>query len=364
MNPARNEEDLTFMDQLKKFAIKGLLGFQTILLYGMGQRLGIFDYLLKKASDTPNSDDISSINFTLNELSQELGLEPKSLDGWAHMAIECGIFEVDDSCDKCIKTAPFVYYLLVDRKNMFYMGDVLHGYYYMATFQEEFLANFKTGKKINPSNLPVGIKEVTQRMSAGQGLLIRKVFEEHCKSHKKVLEDNGSLLEVGCGLGYNLENWAKEFPTTKIVGLDIDCEAVEYANKLIKQNNWNNIINIICMGTSEYIAAHKDRFDVIVLNQVLHEMDPEKNYRKKVFQDLYTLLKDDGLLIVGEHMIPGIFAPNQAKYYEIMHKWFEVGVGSHFYDEDSFREFIEDTPFRKAELVREGRDYFWAVQKQ
>ena len=63
-------------------------------------------------------------------------------------------------------------------------------------------------------------------------------------------------------------------------------------------------------------------------------------------------------------MIPGIFAPNQAKYYEIMHKWFEVAVGSSFYDEESFREFIEGTPFEKAEIVRGDRDYFWAITRQ
>ncbi|MFX0207815.1 MAG: class I SAM-dependent methyltransferase [Candidatus Hodarchaeota archaeon] len=363
MSPAKRNEEPTFMNQLKKVAIKGLLGFQTILLYGMGQRLGIFDYLLEKATSSSNSNDISSINFILEELSQNLSLDPIYLDAWVHMAIECGIFELDDSCNECIKTAPFIYYLLVDRKNMFYMGDILHGYYYMAPYQDEFLSNFRTGEKINPFILPEEIKEVTQRMSAGAGSLVVKVFEEHCESYKKILETGGSLLEVGCGFGYNLEIWAKNYPTSNMVGLDIDCEAVKIANKVVSQNNWEDRIEIVCTEVGEYATAHKKIFDVIVLNQVLHEMDSKETYRQKVFQDLYSLLKDDGLLVVGEHMIPGIFATNQAKYYEVMHKWFEVGIGTHFYDEDSFREFVKSTPFTKAEFLREGRDYFWAIQK-
>lgn len=329
----------------------------------MGQRLGIFDYLLQKATSTSDSNDISSVNFTLEELTLKLSLDPVYLDGWVHMAIECGILELDDSCSNCIRTAPFVYYLLVDRKNMFYMGDILQGYYYMAPYQDEFLSNFKTGEKLNPLILPDEIKEVTQRMSAGVGSLVEKVFAEHCESYKEILETGGSLLEVGCGFGYNLEIWAKNYPTSNMVGLDIDCEAVENANKVVSQNNWSDRIEIVCTEVSEYATAHKNEFDVIVLNQVLHEMDPQESYRQKVFQDLYTLLKDDGLLVVDEHMIPGIFAPNQARYFEIMHKWFEVGIGAYFYDEDSFREFIKSTPFQGAEFVREGRDYFWAIKK-
>jgi cyclopropane fatty-acyl-phospholipid synthase-like methyltransferase len=243
------------------------------------------------------------------------------------------------------------------------MGDILHGYYYMATFQDEFISNFKTGEKLNPFILPEEVKKVTQRMSAGTGSLVEKIFSEQSQIHRRVLEKGGSLLEVGCGCGYNLETWAKNYPASNMVGLDIDCEAVKIASKVVSQNNWNNRIEIVCTELSEYATAHKNKFDVIVLNQVLHEMDPQETYRQKVFQDLYTLLKDDGLLVVGEHMIPGIFSPNQGRYFEIMHKWFEVGIGAHFYDEESFREFVKSTPFRKADLLREGRDYFWAIQK-
>jgi SAM-dependent methyltransferase len=363
LSQKEDNTEVNFIDQLKKFAIKGLLGFQTILLYGMGQRLGIFDYLLQIGNNISDSNKVDSVTFTIDELSQKLDLDPIYLDGWVHMAIECGIFELDDSCDKCIKTSPFVYYLLVDRNNMFYIGNILHGYYYMAVFQDEYLANVKTGGKMNPFTIPKEIKDVTQRMSAGTGLLVEKVFSEHCESHKEVLEEGGVLLEVGCGFGYNLENWAKKYPTSNMVGLDIDSEAVDNANKVVARNNWQDRIDIVCSELNVYAKSHERKFDVIVLNQVLHEMNPIGNFRRKVFQDLYALLKDDGLLVVGEHMIPGIFAPNQARYFEIMHKWFEVGIGSHFYDETSFREFIEMTPFTKAELIREGRDYFWAVKK-
>ena len=125
-----------------------MLGFQTILLFGLGRRLGIFDYLNEKVKSSPNPEDVSSVTFTPSELIQELKLETNYLDGWLHMALECGIFERDTSYDRCLKTAPYVYYLLVDRDNLFYFGDFLGGFTYQGVLQEDLLANFKTGKTI------------------------------------------------------------------------------------------------------------------------------------------------------------------------------------------------------------------------
>ncbi|MHA1984862.1 MAG: class I SAM-dependent methyltransferase, partial [Candidatus Hodarchaeales archaeon] len=186
---------------------------------------------------------------------------------------------------------------------------------------------------------------------------------KHCRDYKTKLEIGGSLLEGGCGLGFNLSNWANKYPNSNMVGIDIDNKAIQYANKIVAKNNSNTPIEFMCVDTSEFRNAHSKEFDVIIVNQVLHEMETKENYRQKVFQDLYALLKDDGLLVVGEHMIPDMFAPNQARYFEIMHKWFEVGVGSQFYDESSFRKFVESTPFRNVELISEDKDYFWAIKK-
>ncbi len=84
-------------DQMKEFAIKSMLVFQTVLLFGLGRRLGIFDYLNEKAKSSPSPNDVSSVIFTLDELAQELKLDSTYLDGWLHLTLECGIFERNGS---------------------------------------------------------------------------------------------------------------------------------------------------------------------------------------------------------------------------------------------------------------------------
>jgi hypothetical protein len=111
-----------------------------------------------------------------------------------------------------------------------------------------------------------------------------------------------------------------------------------------------------------------------MLNQVLHEMDPNENYRIKVLEQIYYLLKDDGLLIIGETMMPDIFDENTDQLlYDIMHKWIEIIFPSRFYNYKSFKELINLTPFKKIELIQEEEalksasfvpiSYFWAIRK-
>jgi len=93
-------------------------------------------------------------------------------------------------------------------------------------------------------------------------------------------------------------------------------------------------------------------------------MDPDENYRRGVFEDLYTTLKEGGLLVVVEHMIPSLFTPTDLfMFLEVWHKYLEVGFKSKFYDEKEFQEFIATTSFKKAEFIREKGDYFWALRK-
>jgi SAM-dependent methyltransferase len=354
-----SNNEITFYDQLKKIAVKSLLGFQTVLIYGLGRRLGIFDYLQSKGSE-----DTLVITFTIEEIVQALELNPVHLEAWLHMALTCGLFEQDESCDQCLKTAPYIYTLLVDRDNMFYMGDVLGGFYYMAPYQDGYLENFKTGKTMSYFDLPEEVRIVGNRMSATQGKRVIDIFSNSCDEHQEKLKASGSFLEIGCGYGFNLKNWVEQYPQTQFVGIDIDNQAIDHTKTLITKHNWQQRVDVEHIELKDYVQRSNLKFDVALLNLVLHEMESEGNYRQLVFEDISSLLKDDGILIVAEPMIPGIFAPNQARYFEIMHKYMEVGLWrSRFYDKDSFEEFVRTTPFKNAELVYSDKDYIWVISK-
>jgi len=84
LNQTDDKPVITMKEQLKKFAIKGMVGFQTVMIYGMGRQLGIFNYLYEKSKTQSSKGKVSSISFNLEELSKKLNLDLTYLDGWLH----------------------------------------------------------------------------------------------------------------------------------------------------------------------------------------------------------------------------------------------------------------------------------------
>ncbi|MHA2025796.1 MAG: class I SAM-dependent methyltransferase [Candidatus Thorarchaeota archaeon] len=358
-----NDSDVTIFEQIEKFSIKSLYGFQTVIIYGLGARLGIFDYLLAKGKEAGES--VESVTFTFDELANETSLDREYLEAWLHMGLECGIFEIESTEDRILKTAPHVYNLLIDRENMFYVGGNLSTFYLMAPYQNTLAENFRTGVRLSYLDLPPEDYQLGQSACTITSRAVENVYSRIYDDHRRGLDKGGSILEVGCGYGYNLGIWGETYEKALIVGIDIDPNGVAFSKEIIKRNNWQDRIEVLQTSINNYASSHIQEFDLILMNHVLHEMDPDYSYRKDAFKDLYSMLKDDGILIVVEHNIPDMFEPKMRNlFFEVWHKLFEVGMESKFYSRDEFQEFVAGTPFETAELVEDENVYFWVLKRK
>ncbi len=355
------KKELTFIDQFKKFGIKNVIGYQTVQIYGLGSRLRIFSYLKEKHE---KSGGVSPISFSLDEIAENLELDRRYLDAWIHMALECRIFEIENSDDRTLKPAPFIYELLIDDKNPAFVGGMLVTVSLQSLTGLDMLESFKTGELGSPYDSPEGYR-LAQMGTIGQSKQIENLFSRKFEDHARILNQGGSFLEVGCGYGNNLEIWATRYDKVQMVGIDIDPNGIKYTKNLVAEKKWDHRIEIQEITIEEFAPSNKNRFDVIMLHQVLHEMDLDDSYRRMAFEQMYLVLKDTGVLIVGEHMVPEMFdeKPKRTIFFEIWHKYLEVGIYSKFYSEKSFKEFILTTPFKNSELIQEGGNYFWAISK-
>jgi len=359
----QDNAEISIKDQIKKFAINSLYGFDTIILIGMGRKLGIFDYLHEKTKSISNANRYNVAKFTLDEIAERLNLDVTYLDAWLHLALECSLFEIDDLNKKSLKTAPFVYELLIDHNHISYIGGTLGAFYNIALAQEIMLKNFKTGKKMDLLKLPGDVVKDLQERSRRFGRLIENQFSKSFTDFCKNLQKQSSILEVGCGYGLNIETWAKKYEKARFIGIDIDPNGIEFAQKLVDQNKWNERIKVFKISTNEFARNNKDKFSLIILNQVLHEMNPNEKYRRQLLKDLYSLLNENGILLVGESMVPDTYTPKEPfKLFDITHKFSEAGSSS-FYNEKTFKAFIDSTPFTKAEFIKERGIKFWVIRK-
>ncbi|MFW9818938.1 MAG: class I SAM-dependent methyltransferase, partial [Candidatus Thorarchaeota archaeon] len=240
-------------------------------------------------------------------------------------------------------------------------------FYYLAPYQDSILEYIKGAGTLTTTEFygeyPEEVIRATQKMSARVGSLIERLFAKNFKDFCRTLRSNSSILSVGCGYGYTLAMWAKKYKKARFVGIDIDSRGISAAQKLIEENDLSERVEILEIPLDKYAKQSETKFNLILLNQVLHEMEKDNTYRLNVFNDLHILLEDDGILLVVESMIHDIFDPAEKfQLFDIMHKFLEADFAG-FYDEKSFKQFINSTPFKEADFIKEKGTYFWIIRK-
>jgi 2-polyprenyl-3-methyl-5-hydroxy-6-metoxy-1,4-benzoquinol methylase len=88
----------------------------------------------------------------------------------------------------------------------------------------------------------------------------------------------GSVLDFGCGTGYNTSYFAKSFPERKFYGLDTDLKFIEFAKKNYASDNVQFI--------NDSILHLKGPFGFIYSVDVLHHVDELDAVIRKVYEIL------------------------------------------------------------------------------
>lgn len=124
----------------------------------------------------------------------------------------------------------------------------------------------------------------------------KKGTEFLIKAIKKYFNDTTNIvvLEVSCNIGLTAIEIAKKF-NCKVIGIDIDDNAIQKAKQNIKDNNLEHLIKVYKMDAAN-IELENMKFDVII-NEAMLSM--YKN--KSIFLDSYfNLLKDNGILLTHD----------------------------------------------------------------
>jgi ubiquinone/menaquinone biosynthesis C-methylase UbiE len=104
------------------------------------------------------------------------------------------------------------------------------------------------------------------------------------------IEDDGSLLDVGCGIGYFTIPASKLLINNKVIGLDIVPEILDFAREKAVGIN-----NIEFITSEEYCFPVKDEsFKYVLIGNVIHEVLDKAKY----FNEVKRVLKDDGYFLI------------------------------------------------------------------
>lgn len=117
---------------------------------------------------------------------------------------------------------------------------------------------------------------------------LNKTYGYYLKKYERFVKEKGSLLEIGCGNGFFLEEALRQ-GYTKVAGVEPGGASIEKARADIKP--------FIKQGMFSKELFGSERFDTIVIFQTLdHLLDPNK-----VLRDAFALLKPGGIFIAINH---------------------------------------------------------------
>jgi SAM-dependent methyltransferase len=145
---------------------------------------------------------------------------------------------------------------------------------------------------------------------------------------KRYFPEAKELLEIGCGTGFVLHNFAKEFPEMHLTGAELFISGLTFARSRVPSASF------VQMDARR--IPYRDEFDVIGIFDVLEHIDEDE----KVLGELYKAVKPGGGCIIT---VP-------------QHKWLwsasdEVGFHKRRYTGTELKEKVEHAGFRIIRLT-------------
>lgn len=104
------------------------------------------------------------------------------------------------------------------------------------------------------------------------------------------IEDDGDLLDVGCGIGYFTIPVAKFLKNNKVIGIDIMPQIIEIAKE--KAEGVNNIEFKI--SEEYFFPVENNSMKYILISNVIHEVEDKARY----LDEVKRILKEDGYFLI------------------------------------------------------------------
>jgi 2-polyprenyl-3-methyl-5-hydroxy-6-metoxy-1,4-benzoquinol methylase len=249
------------------------VGFYGVWIAYIGRQLKLFDCLSRGP-------------MTLEELVSATKLYPPAVRVWCSAAHSYRFINIKNNKLQLSKSIKM---LLVDRTSPDYLGGQFS---YLALRSLEYGAFedlFKSGKTQEMISTLNAIENATDWDHYGFLAAVRRNKRLHM-----MLSKGCRLLDVGCGTGSMLVKLDKEYPKSRMVGIDPSEKAIAMARQI------SNSRSITLVKTSGESMKYSEEFDIVYLGESLY---PTKN-KEKVVLNCWRALKKGGSIAIIEGLLP------------------------------------------------------------
>lgn len=204
----------------------------------------------------------------------------------------------------------------------------------------------RSGRPVRLTNSPElswGRFQATKSIST---IFQSMIFPEQGGLHNR-LQKGCSVLDIGCGSGQLILDFAHRYQKSSFVGIDPDFFGIDQVEQAIAELALEDRVSVLNLGGEEMDFIEK--FDVALMVLTLHEILPD--IRPKVLAKAFQALKKEGGLWVLDYPFPGKLEDFRNPRYEygIVEQYFEAMGGIVHISQQKQDELLSQAGFKAIE---------------
>ncbi len=319
-------------------------GFMATHLINIGDRVGVFEKLNEKKEE----------GLTVADLATELEVHEPYLKFWCQTAYHFEILDCDDQGK--FKLQPFFDEILGD-KNHFrnYLANITLDVDLFGILLKDASEYFKTGK-IAETFADPEVSRIAYETTKNIYLAFLFIIFPKNEHLKELLDKGIKFLDIGCGNGALIVQFANAFENSRFVGINPDIHGIEAAKATISQMGLEEQVTVENIGGEK--ISYKDEFEMASMVVTLHEISPD--IRESVVEKAYQALKSGGYIMILDFPYPSNFEDFRNPMYEYgtLDQFFETTIGTVHLDNDEQNEILTRAGFRNIQRMPIGRGMF------
>ena len=216
---------------------------------------------------------------------------------------------------------------------------------------DPFQEYMRTGRCAGPARSPLASFAACRATRSISTIFLSMIFPK--RGHlKKQLDEGCAYLDIGCGSGQLILDFAQMFKKSFFTGIDPDIYGIENFEEAIAEQGLEDRVAVSNMGGEEMNFIEK--FDLAGMSLTLHEILPE--VRQGALLKTYQALKKGGRLLILDYPYPGRLEDfrNPRFDYGIIEQYFEAIGGIVHIPEEEQDELLSKAGFKTIERMTVG----------
>lgn len=330
-------------------------GLHATHLLAFGEESGAFAQVHKAENHGINVRELADVQ-GWNEEYTRFFLEAAYALGIFELASEAGV-----TPRARYRFAPHMGQVLAEELDPFFVGGHARLHILAAQDYRRTADLFRSGKAFPYSMHGEDFLRIAASATRSiPGLFIRTILPRLAELRDR-LGSGLHILDIGCGAGWAVVEFAQEFPKSRVVGIDAEPNAIDMAKTLIAFRQLGQRADVRLVRGEE--IDYEMEFDLATLFLVLHTIPPKQ--KAVALNHAARALKKGGYLLLLDEAYPATPAEFQdpQKRRGVLTQWFEGPWGHRLSTREEHRTLLSEAGLRVRQELDEGRYYVVLAQK-